>query len=116
MGKNLRMKHYYVYILTNKNNRVLYIGVTNNLLRRIYEHRSKMIAGFTSKYNLTKLVYFEEFTSPTDAITAEKKIKGWLRIKKIKLIESINPNWQDLFSVLQEYSFTSGIGRDPSPD
>ena len=109
------MKHYFIYILTNKNNKVLYIGVTNNLLRRGYEHRNKFIDGFTKKYNLTKLVYFEEFNDINEAIAAEKKIKGWLRIKKIKLIESKNPDWEDLFLSLQEYSFTRGIGRDPSP-
>ena len=90
------MKKYYVYILTNKYNKVLYIGVTNNLQRRIDEHKNKFIKGFTSKYNLTKLVYFQEFTDIQDALAGEKKIKGWLRIKKIKLIESINPEWKDL--------------------
>lgn len=88
--------------------------MTNNLLRRIYEHKSKRIEGFTKKYKLKKLVYFEEFTDVNDAITAEKKIKGWLRIKKIKLIESKNPTWEDLFPLLEEYSITSGIDRDPS--
>ncbi|MBI2049581.1 GIY-YIG nuclease family protein [Candidatus Roizmanbacteria bacterium] len=98
------MKHYHVYILTNKTNKVLYTGVTNDLLRRMYEHRAKLIDGFTKKYNLNKLVYFEEFTNINEAIAAEKKIKGWLRIKKIKLIESKNPKWTDLFLLLQEYS------------
>lgn len=90
------MRRYFVYILTNKTNKVLYIGMTNDLIRRIYEHRHKLIKGFTAKYNLTRLVYFEEFDDVIDAIAAEKKIKGWLRIKKIKLIESVNPNWEDL--------------------
>ena len=79
---------------------MLYTGVTNNLKRRIEEHKSKMISGFTKKYNLTKLVYFYEFKDPTDAISAEKKIKGWLRIKKIKLVESLNPEWKDLGSII----------------
>lgn len=96
------MKHYFVYILTNRNNNVLYTGVTNNLLRRVYEHKNKLIDGFTKKYNLTKMVYAEEFTDISDAIAAEKRIKGWLREKKIKLIESINPQWQDLMSLLED--------------
>lgn len=90
------MKQYFVYILTNFTNKVLYIGVTNNLQRRIYEHKQKLVDGFTKKYNLTRLVYFEEFSRIEDAIAAEKKIKGWLRIKKINLIESKNPSWSDL--------------------
>jgi len=90
------VKHYYVYILTNKSNKVLYTGVTNNILRRIYEHKAGFIKGFTKKYRVKKLVYFESFTNPNDAIAAEKKIKGWLRSKKIVLIESMNPNWKDL--------------------
>lgn len=96
------MKHYYVYIVTNRTNKVLYTGVTNNLLRRIYEHKHKMIDGFTKKYNLDKLVYSESFNSPIEAIAAEKKIKGWLRRKKIALIESKNPQWKDLYSILEE--------------
>lgn len=91
------MKSYFVYILTNKNNKVLYVGITNNLQRRIYEHKAKLIPGFSLKYNLNRLVYFEEFIEVDDAISAEKRIKGWLRIKKISLIESKNPNWDDLF-------------------
>ena len=90
------MKNYFVYILTNITNKVLYVGITNDLIRRLYEHKHKLIKGFTQKYRLTKLVYFEEFSNVNDAIAAEKKIKGWLRIKKIKLIESINPQWNDL--------------------
>ena len=90
------MKSYFAYILTNFTNKVLYVGVTNDLIRRIYEHKNKLIKGFTQKYNLTKLVYFEEFSRIEDAIAAEKKIKGWLRFKKIKLIESVNPKWKDL--------------------
>lgn len=90
------MKRSYVYIMTNRHNKVLYIGVTNDLQRRMYEHKNKLIEGFTKKYNLTKLVYFEEFGNVIDAIAAEKKIKGWLRSRKINLIESKNPNWSDL--------------------
>lgn len=82
--------------MTNKSNKVIYAGVTNNLTRRIYEHKNKVIEGFTKKYNLTKLVYFQEFSNINEAIAAEKKIKGWLRIKKNNLIESKNPKWKDL--------------------
>jgi len=94
------MKAFYVYILTNYTNKVLYVGVTNSLTRRIYEHKSKQVEGFTKKYNLTKLVYFEEFNSPKDAIASEKRIKGWLRRKKNNLINSINPEWKDLAAEL----------------
>ncbi len=89
-------KDYYVYIVTNKYNKVLYTGVTNNLSRRIYEHKSKKIEGFTKRYNLTKLVYFENTNDVSCAILREKEIKGWLRKKKLKLIEEMNPKWEDL--------------------
>jgi putative endonuclease len=88
-------KKYYVYIATNKSH-TLYIGVTNNLQRRMYEHRNKIIKGFTEKYNINKLVHFQEFNTPEEAISAEKKIKGWIRVKKIKLIKSVNPDFKDL--------------------
>jgi len=87
---------YYVYILTNKSNKVLYTGVTNNLERRIYEHKNKLIPGFTEKYNVNKLVYFDHTTDINEAISREKQIKGWTRQKKIELIETINPEWVDL--------------------
>jgi putative endonuclease len=89
------MKQFYVYIMTNKS-KTLYVGVTNNLQRRVYEHRNKIIQGFTSKYNITKVVYFEVFNDIESAIRREKQIKGWLRKKKIDLIESTNPDWIDL--------------------
>jgi len=89
------MKTYYVYIMTNKS-RTLYTGVTNNLERRVYEHKHKLIPGFTSKYNITKLVYYEETDNINVAIAREKQIKGWLRARKIALIESENPEWKDL--------------------
>ena len=85
--KNPKIVKYSVYIMTNKVNSVLYVGVTNNLTRRVYEHKHKLIKGFTSKYNIDKLVYFERFNSPSEAIKAEKKIKGWVRRRKIELIE-----------------------------
>ena len=85
-----------MYILTNRKQGVLYIGVTNDLKRRMYEHKNKLISGFASKYNLTKLVHFEVTTDVDAAIEREKQIKGWLRKKKIELIESRNPDWKDL--------------------
>ncbi|HCJ67305.1 MAG TPA: excinuclease ABC subunit C [Elusimicrobia bacterium] len=90
-------KQYYVYIATNKRNTVLYTGITNDLRRRMHEHKNKMVEGFTKKYNVNKLVYFEMFNIPEEAISAEKKIKGWLRKKKIDLIKSKNPEFNDLY-------------------
>ena len=87
---------YYVYLLTNKSNTVLYTGVTNDLQRRIYEHKNKLIDGFTKRYNVDKLVYFEYTTDVNIAIAREKQIKGWTRKKKNDLIEAINPTWEDL--------------------
>ena len=82
--------------MTNKTNRVLYTGVTNDLKRRVYEHREKLVEGFTKKYNVGKLVFYEVCEDIEGAILREKQIKGWLRIKKIALIESMNPGWRDL--------------------
>jgi len=93
-------KDYFIYIMTNKNNTVLYTGVTNNLIRRVYEHKQKLIEGFTKKYNIIKLVYYEIFTDPTNAIAREKQIKGGSRQKKIDLINSINKEWRDLYDEL----------------
>ena len=87
--------NYYVYIMTN-NSKTLYTGMTNNLLRRVYEHKYKLVEGFTKKYNITKLVFFEETNDVNEAIAFEKKIKGWKRVKKIALIESQNPKWLDI--------------------
>lgn len=89
------MRSYYVYILTNKSN-TLYVGVSGPILQRLYQHQNKLIPGFTSKYNLDKLIFFEEFNNPEDAIRAEKKIKGWTRKKKMDLIKTINPDFHDL--------------------
>ncbi len=89
-------KTYYVYFITNISNDVLYVGVTNNLMRRLYEHKNKMIKGFSEKYNCTKLVYFEETDDISAAIMREKQLKKWRREKKDKLIESKNPKWKDL--------------------
>ena len=89
---------YYVYLLTNWNNKVMYLGVTNNLERRLYEHRNKLVKGFTEKYNVHKLVYFEKIHDVTAAITREKEIKKWLREKKNQLVNRMNPDWKDLSS------------------
>ena len=89
------MKHYYVYILAN-GSKTLYTGVTSNLQRRMYEHKQHLVAGFTSKYHVTRLVYFEETSDVQAALAREKSIKGWLRAKKVALIESDNPGWRDL--------------------
>jgi len=87
---------YYVYLLTNWNDKVMYIGVTNNLERRLYEHKHKLVKGFAAKYNVNKLVYFEETSDVNSAIEREKEIKKWRREKKNNLVMSINPEWKDL--------------------
>jgi putative endonuclease len=91
---------YYVYILASKRNGTLYTGVTNNLLRRVSEHKSGAVDGFTKKYEVDKLVYFESTNDVRVAITREKQIKKWLRKWKIKLIEAQNPEWKDLYEEL----------------
>lgn len=88
-------REYYVYIMSIKS-RTLYTGVTNNLERRVYEHKHKLLPGFTSKYNITKLVYYEAGDNISIEIAREKQIKGWLRAKKIALIEGMNPEWKGL--------------------
>ena len=94
---HLVMYTYYVYILTNKTNNVLYTGVTNDIDRRILEHRSLQNHGFTAQYNVHKLVYYEEFNDIEEAIAREKQIKGGSRQKKIDLINELNPKWEELF-------------------
>ena len=89
-------KKYFVYILASKRNGTIYIGFTNDLRRRTSEHKQKLIPGFTKKYGVTILVYFEEFSDPRYGIEREKQLKGWLRKKKIALIESVNPNWEEI--------------------
>jgi putative endonuclease len=88
-------KQYYVYIMSNKS-RTLYTGVTSSLERRVYDHKRKVIQGFTTRYHITHLVYFEATQDIHAAVAREKQIKGWLRAKKIALIESLNPEWRDL--------------------
>ena len=95
------MKTYYVYILASKRNGTLYIGVTNDLIRRIYEHKEKMIKSFTKKYNINKLVYYEVFEDIENAILREKQIKGGSRQKKVDLINRMNKEWNDLYFDLE---------------
>ena len=88
---------YYVYFLTNKSDKVLYIGVTNDLRRRVYEHRQEFVDGFTKRYHTHKLVYYECFNYPRDAIAREKQLKGWRRERKDELVNKTNPQWEDLW-------------------
>lgn len=89
-------KQFYVYIVTNTYNSVLYTGITNDVKRRMLEHRHKLLKGFTKKYNVDKLVFCEEFNDSLDAIRAEKKIKEWTKQKKLALIKNVNPQFKDL--------------------
>jgi putative endonuclease len=93
-------KHYFIYILASKRNGTLYIGVTNDLLRRIFEHKEKKMSGFTKKYAVDKLVYYEESSDVNAAIAREKQLKRWKRAWKLKIIEEFNPNWEDLHNKL----------------
>jgi putative endonuclease len=96
-------RRFYVYIMTNHpRSGVLYIGITGDLRRRVWQHKNKLTPGFTSRYNLTRLVYYECFFYPDAAIAREKEIKGWLRSKKIKLIGTMNPRWDDLAEKWQD--------------
>ena len=88
-------RSYYIYIMTNQSD-TLYTGVTNELTKRVYQYKNKLLPGFTPKYNITRLVYFEETNDVQAALAQEKQIKGWLRKKKVALIESVNPKWLDL--------------------
>jgi putative endonuclease len=91
---------YYIYILASKRNGTLYIGVTNNLIRRVFEHKNELIEGFTKKYGIKDLVYYEETDDMKTAILREKRLKTWKRNWKIKLIENFNPTWKDLYNDL----------------
>ena len=95
------MKRAYVYILSNKRNGTLYVGVTSNLVKRIFEHKEKVVKGFSAKYNLDLLVYYEEWWNIEEAIQREKQLKAGNRKKKLSLIESINPDWKDLSEYLE---------------
>ena len=97
MGKRVKfVQYYFVYILTNWNNKVIYTGITNNLERRLFEHKNGIVDGFTKKYNVHKLVWFDYTTDVLSAIEKEKQIKGWTRAKKNALVEENNPTWRDL--------------------
>ena len=90
-------RHYYVYILASRIGGTLYIGVTNDLIRRVAQHKSKLIECFTEKYDVARLVYFEQFDDPDNAIKREKRLKKWNRAWKVRLIEQHHPNWDDLY-------------------
>jgi putative endonuclease len=88
---------YYVYILASRKDGTIYVGITNDIVRRIYEHRTKVVPGFTSTYNITRLVWFEIYDDPISAISRERELKKWKRTWKIELIEARNPQWDDLY-------------------
>ena len=96
----IQKMEYYVYILANKRNGTLYIGVTNDLIKRVFEHKEKLVEGFSKKYDLSLLVYFESTSDVNSAIQREKQIKSWNRAWKLRLIEKENPNWNDLYPKL----------------
>lgn len=91
------MKSYWIYIVASETNGTIYIGMTNNLIRRIYEHKNNLIKGFTYKYNVHKLVYTEQFERPEEALYRESQLKAWRRIWKLELINKANPAWKDLY-------------------
>ena len=93
----MRDRQYYVYILANVTNVAIYIGVTNDLVRRVWEHKEKFVIGYAEKYDINKLVYYEVFGDPENAILREKHLKGSSRARKNKLVESMNPKWRDLY-------------------
>lgn len=107
--------NFYVYILTNWNDQVMYIGMTNNLERRLYEHKNQLVDGFTKKYNVSKLVYYEHGNDVHAAIAREKEIKKWRREKKNNLVMTMNPEWKDL-SLEWNVDKVSPAGRNDSPD
>ncbi len=99
-SRRKKMKSYYVYILASERNGTLYIGVTNDLIKRVYQHKNNLIEGFTEKYSVHKLVYYEETNDINSAIKREKHLKKWNRKWKLELIENVNPNWKDLYETL----------------
>ncbi|HEY3975159.1 MAG TPA: GIY-YIG nuclease family protein [Candidatus Sulfotelmatobacter sp.] len=112
-------KLFFVYIMTNRpDSAVLYAGITGDLVRRVWQHKNKLVPGFTSRYNLTRLVWYEQFCYPDAAINREKEIKGWRRSKKIRLIDSVNPRWEDLakdWQNLYKHAPDADQQGDPSP-
>ena len=105
-GNPETMGEYFVYILASKRNGTLYIGVTNSLLKRVDQHKNDVLQGFTKKYKVHNLVYYETFGRIQDAITREKQMKKWKRAWKIRLIEESNPNWEDLFETLSDQLYS----------
>ena len=103
-------KDYFVYILASRRNGTLYIGVTNDLLKRVHQHKERLVPGFTHKYNVHMLVYYEKYSEIYSAIEREKRLKKWNRQWKINLIESVNPDWKDLYNGLHSVSIGS-IGQ-----
>ena len=97
------MKVFFVYMMTNRSRVVLYTDITNSLVRRVWEHQNGDIKGFTKKYKVNRLVYYENFDDPRDAISREKEIKGWRRSKKNALVETLNPRWADLSNMLFQH-------------
>ncbi len=104
-----RLKNYYVYILASKRNGTLYIGVTNDLMRRVYEHKNDFVEGFTKKYRVHMLVYYEQHENAESAIQREKHLKFWHRKWKIRLIEETNPEWQDLYDEIIRTGFQPSL-------
>jgi putative endonuclease len=98
------MKAFYVYLMTNRSRVVLYTGITNSLVRRVWQHQNGEIDGFTKNYKVSRLVYYERFNRPRDAIAREKEIKGWRREKKNALVERMNPKWADLSPILFQHT------------
>ncbi|MGB3340775.1 MAG: GIY-YIG nuclease family protein [bacterium] len=101
-------KSYYVYILASKRNGTLYIGITSNLIRRVWEHKEEFVEGFTEKYSVSKLVYFEQYNDPENAIKREKRLKKYNRKWKLELVEKDNPDWKDLY-----YDLITGLPDSP---
>ncbi len=110
------MKAFYVYMMTNRSRVVLYTGITNSLMRRVSQHQNSEIEGFTKSYEINRLVYYECFNDPRDAIAREKEIKGWRRNKKNALVETMNPNWADLSPTLFRHTrvIPNEVGTPPS--
>ncbi len=104
------MKTFHVYMMTIRPRVVLYIGITNSLVRRVWQHRQGEIQGFTKRYNVNRLVYYECFDDPRDAISREKELKGWRRVRKNAFVETLNPKWSDLSAML----FQPARGLSPS--
>lgn len=112
-------KQFYVYILTNKVNGTLYVGMSNDIIRRVYEHRQKLVEGFSKKYSLDQLVYYECFNTAMDAIQREKQVKKWNRAWKLKTISAFNQDWKDLYTEItgqdgEDAPVTDAVGSPPS--